>query len=140
MRSNILETQYPILCEGIRRQRGDLAISLLDYCKDNPCRLKAVKEVLLDKSRYEGPSFVSEAERQNDARQNENDKKKSEDSSGVKVRGGFGLPNRRGRYYVFSYGRMVRTYPVNIEGRIVAVTCLMGETLLCEMLTWFNCK
>ena len=97
MRPNILETDYPILCEGIRRQRGDLAIAVLDYCKDNPSRLKAVKEVLLDKTRYEGPSFVSEVERQNDTRQNENEKKKSEDNVNARNRGGFGLPPRRGR-------------------------------------------
>ncbi|KAK3713144.1 hypothetical protein QZH41_010056, partial [Actinostola sp. cb2023] len=96
MRPNILETDYPILCEGIRRQRGDLAIAVLDYCKDNPSRLKAVKEVLLDKTRYEGPSFVSEVERQNDTRQNENEKKKSEDNVNARNRGGFGLPPRRG--------------------------------------------
>ncbi|XP_031553811.1 zinc finger SWIM domain-containing protein 8-like isoform X2 [Actinia tenebrosa] len=97
MKPNVLETTYPILCEGIRRQRGDLAIALLDYCKDVPSRLKEVKAVLLDKSRYEGPSFVSEAERHNDASHNDSYKKKSDDTnSGPRYRGGFGVPSRRG--------------------------------------------
>lgn len=41
-----------MLCEGIRRQRGELALALLDYSKDSMTCLQQVKECLLDKKRY----------------------------------------------------------------------------------------
>ena len=52
MIADVLETEYPMFCEGTRRQRGELALALLDYAKDNPSCLQQVKERLLDKKRY----------------------------------------------------------------------------------------
>ena len=52
MKADLLETEHPMLCEGIRRQRGELTLALLDYSKDNTTSLGQVKECLLDKKRY----------------------------------------------------------------------------------------
>jgi hypothetical protein len=41
-----------MLCEGMRRQRGERTLALLEYSKDNTLCLKQVKECLLDKKRY----------------------------------------------------------------------------------------
>ena len=102
MKANVLETQYPILCEGTRRQRGDLALALLLYCRDDQTRLRQVMEVLLDKSRYETPSFVGERTKDATVKQdkeNDAENSKPEESTGSipKNRGGFGQPLRRGR-------------------------------------------
>ena len=43
------EADHPLLCEGTRRQRGDLALTLLVTYKDDPDRLARVMDKLLDK-------------------------------------------------------------------------------------------
>lgn len=49
LKANVSEAEHPLLCEGTRRQRGDLALSLLVHYKDHPERLAKVMEKLLDK-------------------------------------------------------------------------------------------
>ncbi|XP_059097624.1 zinc finger SWIM domain-containing protein 8-like [Tigriopus californicus] len=49
LKANICEADHPLLCEGTRRQRGDLAILLLTHYKDDPTRLAQIMEQLLDK-------------------------------------------------------------------------------------------
>ncbi|CAF0912729.1 unnamed protein product [Didymodactylos carnosus] len=45
----VSEGQNPILCEGIRRQRSDLALNLLTLYKDDQTRLIKILEKLLDR-------------------------------------------------------------------------------------------
>lgn len=102
MKANVLETQYPILCEGTRRQRGDLALALLLYCRDDSVRLRQIMDVLLDKSRYETPSFVGERTKHATTKQDkENDSgstnREESTTTTSKNRGGFGIPQRYGR-------------------------------------------
>lgn len=52
MKSCISEADYPLLCEGIRRQRGDLAMSFLLHYKDDETRLVKIMKKLLDRSLY----------------------------------------------------------------------------------------
>ncbi|VVC41169.1 Hypothetical protein CINCED_3A020249 [Cinara cedri] len=49
MKANISEADHPLLCEGIRRQRGDLATSILIRYKNNPFRLAMAMDKLLDR-------------------------------------------------------------------------------------------
>ncbi|XP_039277484.1 zinc finger SWIM domain-containing protein 8 isoform X2 [Nilaparvata lugens] len=49
LKANISEADHPLLCEGTRRQRGDLALTLLVLYKDNPCKLARIMEKLLDR-------------------------------------------------------------------------------------------
>lgn len=49
MKINLSEAEHPLLCEGIRRQRGDLALALLLYNKDCEDRLNLILDKLLDK-------------------------------------------------------------------------------------------
>ena len=98
----MLETQYPILCEGTRRQRGDLALALLLYCRDDSGRLRQVMDVLLDKSRYDTPSFIKERTKHTPAKQdkaNGSENLKHEEDTGTlaKTCGGSGIPLRRAR-------------------------------------------
>jgi hypothetical protein len=44
-----LQAQNPILCEGIRRQRSDLALNLLTLYKDDQGRLIQILNKLLDR-------------------------------------------------------------------------------------------
>ena len=38
LKANVCEADHPLLCEGTRRQRGDLALLLLVHYKDQPER------------------------------------------------------------------------------------------------------
>ena len=49
LKANVSEADHPLLCEGTRRQRGDLALTLLVTYKDDPERLARVMDKLLDK-------------------------------------------------------------------------------------------
>ncbi|OQV21645.1 Zinc finger SWIM domain-containing protein 8 [Hypsibius exemplaris] len=49
MKSNVSEADHPLVCEGTRRQRGDLALLLLVGYKDDPHKLGRVMDRLLDK-------------------------------------------------------------------------------------------
>merc|ERR1719151_495169 len=49
LKANVSEADHPLLCEGTRRQRGDLALNLLVTYKDDPERLARVMDKLLDK-------------------------------------------------------------------------------------------
>ena len=101
MKGNALETQYPMLCEGTRRQRGDLAQALLFYNKDDNSRIREIMDVLLDKERYDLPNATGE--RQNKKKEEKNDcqdnkSQSSETSNDVSTRANIGLPSRRGKY------------------------------------------
>ena len=39
LKAHVSEADHPLLCEGTRRQRGDLALLLLVHYKDQPERL-----------------------------------------------------------------------------------------------------
>lgn len=43
MKTNISEADNPLLCEGIRRQRGELALSMLVHYKDHPLKHRRVR-------------------------------------------------------------------------------------------------
>ncbi len=47
--ANVSEADHPLLCEGTRRQRGDLAVMLLVHYKDDPDKLAKIMEKLLDR-------------------------------------------------------------------------------------------
>ncbi|KAJ8869333.1 hypothetical protein PR048_030908 [Dryococelus australis] len=49
LKANVSEADHPLLCEGTRRQRGDLAIALLLYYKDEPSKIARIMEKLLDR-------------------------------------------------------------------------------------------
>lgn len=49
LKANVSEADHPLLCEGTRRQRGDLALNLLVTYKDDPERLARIMDKLLDK-------------------------------------------------------------------------------------------
>lgn len=49
LKANVSEAEHPLLCEGTRRQRGDLALTLLYYYKDEPRRIARIMEKLLDR-------------------------------------------------------------------------------------------
>ena len=49
LKSNVSEADHPLLCEGTRRQRGDLALLLLVHYKDQPEKLAKIMEKILDK-------------------------------------------------------------------------------------------
>lgn len=49
LKANVSEAEHPLLCEGTRRQRGDLALTLLSYYKDEPHRIAKIMEKLLDR-------------------------------------------------------------------------------------------
>jgi hypothetical protein len=44
------EAEHPLLCEGTRRQKSELALKLLVKFKDDPSTLGTILEKLLDKS------------------------------------------------------------------------------------------
>lgn len=43
LKANVCEADHPLVCEGIRRQRGELACALLLYYKDDTVRLEKVR-------------------------------------------------------------------------------------------------
>ncbi|XP_076629191.1 zinc finger SWIM domain-containing dorado, partial [Colletes latitarsis] len=49
LKANVSEADHPLLCEGTRRQRGDLAITLLVYYKDEPTKVASIMDKLLDR-------------------------------------------------------------------------------------------
>lgn len=49
LKANVSEAEHPLLCEGTRRQRGDLAITLLLTYKDDQEKLAKIMDKLLDK-------------------------------------------------------------------------------------------
>ncbi|KMQ94255.1 zinc finger swim domain-containing protein [Lasius niger] len=49
LKANVSEADHPLLCEGTRRQRGDLAITLLVHYKDDPVKLARIMDKLLDR-------------------------------------------------------------------------------------------
>ena len=49
LKANVAEAEHPLLCEGTRRQRGDLAMSLLVNYKDDSAKLFRIMDKLLDK-------------------------------------------------------------------------------------------
>ncbi|XP_052901227.1 zinc finger SWIM domain-containing protein 8 homolog [Anopheles moucheti] len=49
LKANVSEAEHPLLCEGTRRQRGDLALTLLSYYKDEPRKICRIMEKLLDR-------------------------------------------------------------------------------------------
>ena len=42
LKANVSEADHPLLCEGTRRQRGDLAITMLVHYKDDQAKLSKV--------------------------------------------------------------------------------------------------
>ncbi|XP_050328320.1 zinc finger SWIM domain-containing protein 8 homolog, partial [Bactrocera neohumeralis] len=49
LKANVSEAEHPLLCEGTRRQRGELALALLCYYKDEPRKIAKIMEKLLDR-------------------------------------------------------------------------------------------
>lgn len=49
MKANVSEADHPLLCEGTRRQRGELALSLLTFYKDDCWKVARIMDRLLDK-------------------------------------------------------------------------------------------
>ncbi|XP_012251100.2 zinc finger SWIM domain-containing protein 8 homolog isoform X2 [Athalia rosae] len=49
LKANVSEADHPLLCEGTRRQRGDLAITLLVHYKDTPMKVARIMDKLLDR-------------------------------------------------------------------------------------------
>lgn len=42
LKANVSEAEHPLLCEGTRRQRGELALILLAFYKDEPIKLARI--------------------------------------------------------------------------------------------------
>lgn len=42
LKANVSEAEHPLLCEGTRRQRGELALTLLSFYKDDPVKLARI--------------------------------------------------------------------------------------------------
>ncbi len=49
LKANVSEAEHPLLCEGTRRQRGELVITLLVHYKDDQEKLVKIMDKLLDK-------------------------------------------------------------------------------------------
>lgn len=49
LKANVSEAEHPLLCEGTRRQRGELALLLLCCYKDEPRKIAKIMEKLLDR-------------------------------------------------------------------------------------------
>ncbi|XP_060523765.1 zinc finger SWIM domain-containing protein 8 homolog [Cylas formicarius] len=49
LKANVSEADHPLLCEGTRRQRGELAIALLTFYKDDSYKICRIMEKLLDR-------------------------------------------------------------------------------------------
>lgn len=48
-KANLLETLHPLLCEGVRRQRGELLLMLLDNYKNEKSKLDEILDCLIEK-------------------------------------------------------------------------------------------
>lgn len=44
MKTTVSEAEHPLLCEGTRREKGDLALALMITYKDDQSKLKKVSE------------------------------------------------------------------------------------------------
>ena len=42
LKANVSEAEHPLLCEGTRRQRGDLALAMMVHYKDDQMKLGKV--------------------------------------------------------------------------------------------------
>lgn len=49
LKANVSEADHPLLCEGTRRQRGELAITLLVFYKDDCYKVARIMDRLLDR-------------------------------------------------------------------------------------------
>ncbi|XP_047984423.1 zinc finger SWIM domain-containing protein 8 homolog [Leguminivora glycinivorella] len=49
LKANVSEAEHPLLCEGTRRQRGELALTLLAFYKDDSVKLARIMNKLLDR-------------------------------------------------------------------------------------------
>lgn len=58
---NVVETDHPLLCEGIRRQRGELALSLITHYKDDQEKLDLILKQLLDKDPINAKSICEKS-------------------------------------------------------------------------------
>lgn len=58
---NVVETDHPLLCEGIRRQRGELALSLITHYKDDQEKLDLILRQLLDKDPINAKSICEKS-------------------------------------------------------------------------------
>lgn len=47
MKTTVSEAEHPLLCEGTRREKGDLALALMITYKDDQSKLKKVRNVLV---------------------------------------------------------------------------------------------
>ena len=45
LKANVSEAEHPLLCEGTRRQRGELAVSMIVHYKDDQHKLSKVSDV-----------------------------------------------------------------------------------------------
>lgn len=102
MKGNALENQFPMLCEGTRRQRGDLALTLLLHCRDDTSRVRQIMDVLLDKNRYDLPSVTGTTKdkkkvERSDSQENKSEGSETSSNGVVRTRANLGVPNRRGR-------------------------------------------
>jgi hypothetical protein len=61
VRINVIETEHPLLCEGIRRQRGGLALSLITHYKDDQEKLDLILKQLLDKDPINAKSICEKS-------------------------------------------------------------------------------
>lgn len=60
MKTTVSEAEHPLLCEGTRREKGDLALALMITYKDDQAKLKKVgTEVLgFDRQRANFTTFL----------------------------------------------------------------------------------
>uniref|UniRef100_A0A6I8NN03 Zinc finger SWIM-type containing 8 n=1 Tax=Ornithorhynchus anatinus TaxID=9258 RepID=A0A6I8NN03_ORNAN len=49
MKTTVSEAEHPLLCEGTRREKGDLALALMITYKDDQAKLKKILDKLLDR-------------------------------------------------------------------------------------------
>lgn len=47
MKTTVSEAEHPLLCEGTRREKGDLALALMITYKDDQSKLKKARNVLV---------------------------------------------------------------------------------------------
>jgi hypothetical protein len=47
LKANVSEADHPLLCEGTRRQRGDLAVTMLVLYKDDQTKLSKVGTLVI---------------------------------------------------------------------------------------------
>jgi len=46
LKGNVSEAEHPLLCEGTRRQKGELAVAMLVQYKDDTAKLSRVSVVM----------------------------------------------------------------------------------------------